>query len=234
MRKDIQRRHDAHVRVNGVCAEHSPLFDATPGGQKIRAALGTYVANVDRLLAVQTRSVEDRRAATEQCRVARRALRDAATAVVRVGKLVNLNETTMGTMQIPRARTDDGLIAYTRGLLDRVSSHADAFVAEGLPPDLLQKLDTGIRELAAAREARAAARQRFTAATASIRDTQETADTTIDALESIAVNLPAAHPEVLTKLRMAKRVGPRVEASAKAKPAAVLAPSPAFPSVKAA
>jgi hypothetical protein len=226
MRKDIRRRHDAHVRANGVCTEHSALFDATPGGQKTRAALATCVADVDRLLAVQTRSLEDRRAAAEQCRVARRALQDAAKAVVKVGKLVNLDETTMGTMRIPGAVSDDELIAYTRGLLDRVSSHADAFVAEGLPPDLLKNLETGIQGLAAARDAQSAARQRFAAAAQSIRENHDQADKTIAALEAIAVNLPAAHPEVVTKLRIARRVGPRVDAAPKPKPA----PSPAPPS----
>ena len=46
----------------------------------------------------------------------------------------------MDTMQLPGAANDDELLAYSRGLLERVSAHADAFVAEGLPPDLLKHL----------------------------------------------------------------------------------------------
>src|SRR5712691_3155186 len=101
MRKEIRLRHDAHVRANGVCTEHRALFDATPGGQKTRAALGAHVPDVDRLLALQERSIEDRRAAVEQCRLSRRTLRDAANAVVKVGKLVNLDDAIMATMQLP-------------------------------------------------------------------------------------------------------------------------------------
>src|SRR5712692_1207469 len=222
MRKEIRRRHDAHVRAHGVCTEHSALFDATPGGQKTRAALGTYVADVARLLALQERSIQDRRAATEQIRFSRRALRDAAKGVVKVGKLVNLDDAMMAAMQLPGPASDDELLAYSRGLLDRVSSHADAFVAEGLPPDLLKNLANRIQAFAAARDAQAAAGQRFTAATESIRETLDKADNTVGALEAIAVNIPAARPEVLTRLRIAKRVGPRA-----AEPAPKPAPSPA-------
>ena len=230
MRKDIRRRHDAHLRVNGVCTEHSALFDATPGGQKARTALGTCVDDVDRLLALQKQSLQGRRESTEQCRAARRALRDAAKAVVRVGKLVDPDETTIGTLQIPGAMSDDELLAYSRGLLNRVSSHADAFVAEGLPPDLLKNLDAGIQGLAAAREAYASSRQQFAAAAVTIGETQDRADKTVAAIEAIAVNLPAANPEVITKLRIAKRVGPRASTRSNAAPSPEPAPAPAPPS----
>jgi hypothetical protein len=210
MRKQVRRRHHAHVRAQSVCAEHSAFFDATPGGQKARAALGTQMAEVDRLLALQERSIEDRRAATERCRLSRRTLRDAAGAVVRVGRVVHLDAAVMGTMQLPGGTSDDELLAYSRGLLDRVSAHAEAFVAEGLPPDLLTHLGDGIAAFAAAREAQAASRQRFTAASESIRETLDHADKTADVLEAILINTPGAPPDVLTKLRIARRVGPRV------------------------
>jgi len=66
-----------------VCAEHSAIFDAAGGGQKTRAALGTAVAEIDRLLALLTRSVEGRRAATEQSVLSRLTLREAAKAAAR-------------------------------------------------------------------------------------------------------------------------------------------------------
>jgi hypothetical protein len=208
-----------------VCSEHSALFDATPGGQKMRAALGAHVADVDRLLALQERSIEDRRAATEQCRQSRQTLRDAANAVVKVGKVVSLGDAIMATLKRPGPGSDDELLAYSRGLLDRVSTHADAFVADGLPPDLLKNLSDAIQAFAAARDAQAASRQRFTAAAQSIRETLDNADKTVDVLEAIAVTTPAARPEILTKLRIAKRVGPRA-----AEPAAKPALPPAPPS----
>src|SRR6187200_2231930 len=127
MRKKVRRRHNAQVRALNVFAEHSELFDATPGGRNMRAALGAHVAEVNRLLALQERSLEDRRGATEQCRRSRRALRAAAKAVVAVGRIVQLDAAEMGAMQLPKRASDDELLAYSRALLERVSPHADAF-----------------------------------------------------------------------------------------------------------
>ena len=101
MEKRIGRRHEAQVRVQSVCAEHSALFDATPGGQAARAALGADVAEVDRLLALQQQTIEERRAASVQRSLLRRNLHDAAEAVVRVGRVVNLDAGVMATLQLP-------------------------------------------------------------------------------------------------------------------------------------
>src|SRR4051812_7721780 len=125
MRKRVSRHHDAQVRVQNVCAEHSALFDATPGGASTRATLATHVDEVTRLLALQERSNEDRRAATVQVRASRRVLRADVKAVVTVGRGVHLDAAMMGAMRFPGGATDDELLAYARGLLDRVSPHAD-------------------------------------------------------------------------------------------------------------
>ena len=94
-----------------------------------------------------------------------------------------------------------------RGLLERVSAHADAFLAEGLPPDRLQKFESEIDRFVAAKDLQTKSRQRFAAAAAALQEAQDKAGKTIAALE--AIGTPAAHPEILTKLRVAKRVGPR-------------------------
>ena len=214
MEKKVRRRHEAQVRVQSVCSEHSALFDATPGGHAAHAALETDVAEVNRLLALQESSIEDRRAATETCRLSRRALRNATKAVVTVGRVVNLDVAVMGTMHLLGSASDDHLLAYSRGLLDRVSAHADAFVAAGLAPDLLTRLGDGIAGFAAAREAQSGSRQRFSAASESIREALNHADKTVDVLDAIVINTPGA-AEVLTKLRLARRVGPRVSAPPK-------------------
>ena len=73
----------------------------------------------------------------------------------------------------------------------------------------------------AARDAQAASRQRFTAAAETIRVTQNHADKLVDVLEAIVINMPADRLEVLTKLRMAKRVGRRAAAAAPAAPVCV-------------
>ena len=232
MRKDIRRRHLAHVRVNDLCTEHSAIFDATSGGQRTRTALGAGVTETERLLADQARFKQNRRAAAAQAREARGALHDAVKAVVRFGKLVNVDQTPMATLQLPRAASDDEMLAEARGILDRVSAHADAFVAAGLPPDLLKSLETTIQDLAAARTAVTAANQQFAAAAVSIREALDEADTNVNALESIAIHTPAAHPEVVTKLRIARRVGPHADATPKPTPATAPAPPSTTPATQ--
>jgi hypothetical protein len=227
MQKKVQRRHDAHARAHGVCTEHSALFDATAGGQRTREALGTHVTDVERLLTLQEQAVQERRVATEQLRLSRRTLRNAAKAVVKIGKLANLDDAVAATLRLPGSCTDDELLVYSRALLARVSSHADALLAVGLPPDLLKQLGDAIRDFASAKGEQAACRERFAGAADAIREMLDEADKTVGALEAIVVNTPAGQPEVLTKLRTARRVGPR------AVPARAPKPAPAPPSAPA-
>ena len=233
MRKTIQRRHDAHVRVHGVCTEHSALFDANPGGQRTRQNLATQVADVDRLLGLQERWIQERLAATRQCELSREALPEAAKLIVNVGKQVHLEEVAMDAMQLPGPRRDEELIAYARGLLDLVSPHGDAFVAGGLPPGFLKNVADEIQRFQTAREAFTTSRQRFTAATRAIRDRLDQSDQAVGFLESLVFHLPDGQPEVLTKLRIAKRVGPRATPTA-AEPAPLTLVTPPTPTDKAA
>jgi len=226
MRKDTQRRHAAYTRVNAVCNEHSAILDATPGGQKTRTALGAYLAEDARLFGEEAKAIEDLRASSAERAAARRTLNAALKGVVRVGKLVDLDEITMDTMRIPRAAGDDEMIAYARGLLTRVSPYADAFVAEGMPPDNLKTLDASIQSLAAARDAQTVARQRYAVAMASIRETQARANKTVKALEGIALNTPAANPDFVAKLRNARRVGPQADRKTKPEPDPKPEPTP--------
>ena len=101
MRKRISRRHEAQVRVQNVGVEHGAFFDATPGGGNTRAILATHVDEVTRLLALQERSNEDRRAAAAQCRAPRQTLRADIKAVVTVGRGVNVAAAIMSAMRLP-------------------------------------------------------------------------------------------------------------------------------------
>jgi hypothetical protein len=222
MLKRISRRHEAHGRANRVCTEHSALLDTTAGGQQLRLSLEGSVGKVDRLLALQEESIMERRAATAQVRIGRRAIRHAVKAVVTVGRLVTLADgTLMSAMRLPGPISDEDLMAYGRGMLERVAPHEGVFVAAGLPPDLLEKLAAAIDRLASARSAQSTARQNFTAATESIRDIQHNARRTIDAIEAVALNMEKtpSSSDMLTMLRVARRVGPRAGTSAADGPA---------------
>jgi hypothetical protein len=218
MRIRVRRRHEACVRAQNVCTEYRELFDATPGGQTARAELDAHIAAVDRLLVSQEQSIQARRAATEQCRRSRRHLRADAKAAIRVGRIVNLDAAILDTMQLGDNRSADELLAFSRSVLEHVSSHADALLAKGLPPDLPARLAADIDAFAAARATQAASVRGFRAATRSILAALDDAGKTLDVLEAIADNRRDDPPEVLDKLRMARRVGPRVTPVPKAPP----------------
>jgi hypothetical protein len=215
--------------VTNLANEHSAELDAEPGGQKTRLSLNTYRADIDSLLALQKQSLEDRRAATEQLRRGRGTLRNAARAVVKVGTLVDEDgQIPMGTMRVPGVGSDDDLLSYTKALLDRVTPHADAFVREGLPSNLLKTLADERQKFVQAKDLRDAAVQRSQAAAETIRETQDKADKTIAAIHAVAINLPNADAFV-KRLRIAKRVGPRA-VSAPAQPGSTTpAPAPTPP-----
>lgn len=209
MRKRLRLRHDAQVRANGVCTRHSDILDVTPGGHQTRTALAAQVAEVDRLFAAQAESIEERRAAVAEICTGRQWLRNAVKVIVKVGKLVTVDETTMTTMRLLGSVSDDELVAYTQGLLNHIAPYVDAFVAHGMPPDLVRNIETALQRFAVSKNAYQAARQRFTAATEMIREAQAKADDTIEVIEAVAVITPASDGEMLTMLRMAKRIGPR-------------------------
>jgi len=227
MRTDIRRRLDAHARTSEVCARHRAMFDATDGGAKMRAVLVGCVHDVERHLALQEQCKEDRRAATAQLARGRRALRDCANAVVKVGRVVEIDGVTMSTMRLPGSFSDDQLLAYMRALLDRVSHHQDAFEANGLLPGLLESCAHEIDRFVAAKNQLGQARQQFTASTQTILLIQSRAAKAIDVLETIAITTSGANPEVLPQLRTAKRIGPRVARDTQPAARISVVPSPA-------
>lgn len=207
MRKDFQRRHDAHLRCHCVCNEHSAFFDATPVGQATREALDAYVADVDRLLGLQERSVLELRAAKHHSRFLHQALHEAANLVINFARFVHLDEIVGPAVRRGLPRKAEQLLAFARRLLDLVSVHAEAFAAGRLLPGSVEHLATTIQRLEAAKEEQTAFRQRFAAAAKMIRARLTDADKALAVLESLALTAPAAVPELLAKLRSAKRVG---------------------------
>jgi hypothetical protein len=209
MKRTTWLRHDSQVRSNDVCTQHSETFDAHPGTKNARLLLNGYVNASARLLALQDRANLARKAATQQCRFCRWALRLSGKAIVKVGRLVTLPDTVMSAMTVAGSMSDGKLMAHMQALHDQVLPHADAFMAAGLPPDVLPNLIGGIRALEAARAAYAATVQDAAAARDSLRQNQNMATATILALEAVVPPTTQANREVVNKLTVARRVGPR-------------------------
>jgi hypothetical protein len=218
MKKTTSLRHDSQVRSNDVATRHSDTLDAKPSTKKARLALNGYVSESDRLLASQARALDERKAATQQCRICRLALRAAGKAVVKVGKLVHLPDTVMETLVVPGSMSDNRLLAHMQALYDFVLPYKDAFEGQGLPPDVLTNLSDGIKALQAARAARANTILDAAAADSALSQNQRLASATILALESVVATTMPEDRDLLTRLKVARRVGPRSAAPDPATP----------------
>jgi hypothetical protein len=210
-----------------VATRHSDTLDVKPGTKKARLALNDIVNESNRLMASQARALDERKAATQQCRICRSALRAAGKAVVKVGKLVHLPDTVMETLVIPGSLSDNRLLAHMQGLYDHVLPYKDAFEGEGLPPDVLTNLTDGIKALQAARSAHAATIQEAASVDAALTRNQDKASATIHALESVVATTTPINRDLLTKLKVARRVGPRRTDPAAATPGGPTPPSTA-------
>ena len=209
MKKTVRLTHDSQVRSNDVATANSSTWDGSGGANGARLALNDYVTESTRLLAVRQRAMDDRRAATQKCRACRISLRTLDSAVVRFGKLVNQPDMVTETLTLAGAMSDADLQAHMQALYDRVLPFNDAFVAKGMPPGTLTNLAAGIKALEVARAAVAATIQDAASADQALRENQQRARATILALESSVPGVTQADREVLKKLRIARRVGPR-------------------------
>jgi hypothetical protein len=237
MRKTTRLTHDSQVRSNDVATEHAATWDLSDGANRARLALNGYVTESTRLLAVRTRAIDDRRAATEQCRQCRISLRASGRTVVKFGKLVNRPDMVTDTLKLAGTMSDAALQAHMQALHDRVLPFIDAFVAQGMPPDTFTILADRIKALEAARAAVAATIQDAASAEQALRENQDRARATILALEAAVPGVTPQDREVLKKLRVARRVGPRkaqpdtaaADGSAPPPSAPALSASPAAP-----
>jgi hypothetical protein len=205
----VKVRHESHVRSNDLCAQNSDGIDVNPGAKKTRLALNDYVTESTRLIAVRDQAITERKAATRQCRLCRQGLRGSGNTIVKVARRVTLPNTVMQALTVPGQMSDEKLQAHMQALHDHVLPYKDAFEAEGLPAGALTKLTDGIKALAAARATRAATIQDAASADASLSENQGLASTAISALEAVIPTDTQANRELVTKLKVARRVGPR-------------------------
>jgi hypothetical protein len=209
MRKTVRLTHDSQVRSNDVTTAHSSTWDAAGSANDARVALNGHVTESTRLLAVRARAIDDRKAAVQQCRVCRIALRAADRTIVRVGKLVNEPSFQTDTLTPAAAKSDADLQTHMQVLHDRVLPFQDAFVKKGMPADTLGKVADGIKALEAARAAVAATVQDAASADQALSENQRQARAAILALEAMVPGVTPEDREVLKKLQVARRVGPR-------------------------
>lgn len=224
MKKTIRRRHEARRRAQAICEENRSVIEATDGGRKTLARFNASVDAVNSLFAAGQQALNDRRVAQADLAGARRQLREILKALVDVSAIVTLDEGSAKLMDLPEITSDEQLLADANAVYGIVSAHTAAFVAEGLPDNVVNDLQTQIATFVRSKKASSTARKTFTAARRAAVDELRTGQRALAVIDAILAQSPLASPQALTKLRLAKRIG-----YDHPKPAAVPEPVPTTP-----
>jgi hypothetical protein len=220
MRKNIRRKHEAQRRAYAVSSGARSVIEATDSGKKTLAKLGTSVDTVESLYAEQRQALNTRRVAAADCDAARSAIHDLLKAVVGVSAVVVLDEGSAKVMRFPEYGSDDLLLADANAIYDAAAAHAAAFVEAGLPENVLPNLQAQIKAFKAAKDVLANVRRTFTATTQAARTALQAGDEATAVLDAILAHAPNADPQVLTRFRFVRRIGPSHAGEPAAQPAA--------------
>ena len=238
MRKTIRRKHEALRRAHTVCLSVRGVIEATDGGTAALAKQGAAVDQVESLYAEQQQALNTRRVAAADCDAARGRIRDLLKAVVDVSKVVQLAEGSAKVMLLPEFGSDELLLADANAIHDAAAANAAAFVAAGLPDNVLTDLQAQIGAFKAAKAVLANVRNTFKATTQAARTALKGGDEANAVIDAILAHGPNADPKALTRFRAAKRIGPshagetpaaQAEQPATGQPAAHADPVPATP-----
>ncbi|HYM26097.1 MAG TPA: hypothetical protein VEU08_22925 [Vicinamibacterales bacterium] len=226
MKTTHRRRQEAHERVYAVCLKFRDAISSNPAGEKTIVKLDKSVTDVGTRLTDQQGFLADRLAATAACEAGRLGIRDNLQAVAKISAFVTLPEGSAKVNLLPTDVSDKQLTSQAEAVLERVKPNAAAFIAEGLPSNVLTDLEQQIADLKKAKQAQATARRQYAAATNAIKADLIPGDEAIQVIDTILKKTsPALDGDALTELRNAKRVGPaRATAKAPAQPEPVPAP----------
>ena len=231
MQKNIRRRHEANRRAQAICEQNRGVIETNDGGKKALSRFSATVDGVDVLLADQEQARNERQKARTDLEAQRRTLRDILKAVVDVSPFVTLGDGSAGTLQLPEITTDEQLTAVANAIDRTATANAAAFVAEGLPANVIPSLHVQIDRFVQLRKTASTARKAFSAAGRAARTLTKAGRKALKVMDAILAQSPNADPKELGKLRAAKRIGydhPTVPTAAPATPAATTTP-PAEP-----
>src|SRR5258708_1259536 len=208
MRKTIRRKHEALRRAHTVCISVRGVIEATDSGKATLAKLGASVDQVESLYTEQQQALNARRVAAADCDAARGRIRDLLKAVVDISKVVKAGEGSGVVMRVPEVGPDELLLADANAIHDAAAVNATAFVAAGLPENVLPNLQTQIEAFKAAKAVIANVRNTFRATTQAARTALKGGDEANGVIDAILAHAVNADPRAVTRVRAAKRGGP--------------------------
>ena len=232
MKKDIRRRHEANRRAQAICEQNRGVIETTDGGKKALSRFSATVDGVDALLADQEQARTDRQKAGADLEAQRRTLRDILKAVVDVSPFVTLDDGSAGTLLLPTITTDEQLTAVANAIDRTATANTAAFVAEGLPANVIPNLRVQIDRFVQLRKTVSTARKTYAAAGRAARTLTQSGRKALKVMDAILAQSPDADPKQLEQLRGAKRIvydHPAVPTAAPATPAAPTPPAEPAP-----
>ena len=202
-----RRRFDMLARVYAFGVKRPDAFPPSTMGRTMFVEVGNIVTDVSQEAAARMSCERTLRTRTADRVSARKRLRKSLRAIHRTALALAIDAPGIDRrFRVPRSRGDRAWLATARAFALPAKELAPAFVAYGLPATFVDdlsadigRLDRAIRDVAAARKARASAR-------AQLRQHLRRAFVTLRRLDAVVPNVMRADPAELVSWRSARRL----------------------------
>jgi hypothetical protein len=209
METKVRRRVESLVQVHAFVTAHRAIFESTPLGTKMVAALQHAVEEISSLFTTYSTNTNASRDNAVEKGKARAALLESAKAVRRAGRLLSIDGAATEE-RFPRlaSMSDRQLVSEARSIDANAQPLADAFTTHGLPPAVLQNFPAQIDALERLMETHGTAVDTHVAAKKAAVEALAESREIVAALESILLNTPGVDAFTVEAWNSAKRIGP--------------------------
>jgi hypothetical protein len=208
MDKRRRKKHQGHKRAIAIVNENRSYIEASPGGALAVAKLDHAVVDESAGFADEENRGAEQVAAATSVDKGRRALRNAARHFATVSAII---APAGGTPFDPsRPLNDEQLIGRVESIHAAASTDPDVFVKGGVRPTGLDTLAAQIAAFRKSKDTLTLASKGHAEATGRFDQALKEGDEAIAVIEGILATSPDAPPGALEALRMAKRIGPRI------------------------
>jgi hypothetical protein len=208
MDKRRRKKHQGQRRAIAIVNENRPYLEASPGGAIAVAKLDRAVGDQSAGFSDQENRSAEKDAAADHLDKSRRALRSAARHFATVSAIV---APAGGTPFDPsRPLNDEQLIGRVEAIHAGASADPDVFVKGGVRPTGLDTLAAEIAAFKKSKDTLTLASKGHAEATGRFDQALKEGDEAIAVIEGILATSPDAPPGALAAIRMAKRIGPRL------------------------
>ncbi|HYM25306.1 MAG TPA: hypothetical protein VEU08_18945 [Vicinamibacterales bacterium] len=221
MEARIRRRADSLVQLLALVMAHLDIFQATPLGTRLVAALQQAVQKVRSLFVTYS----DNAAASHEHTVERTKARSAVLTTVRTIRRSGLLFSMDGgpaEERFPRvfSMNDRDLVSEARSIYAKAQSAAADLTARGLPSTVLEQFPTQIDALEQRLDGQGTAVDMHTAAKKAAMEAIRGTRSIVLGLEAILLNAPGVDTLTIEQWKAARRIGPAAKTAKPEQPPA--------------